>query len=110
MPDAKYGKLYTEQDVRLIVQTAIENDIDSETQLDAILENLGKESQLAFPADEPLFLLRGQDLLAAEAVHHYANSSAANGVDPQQQHSVRVAAQTFVDFKVQNPDRIKLPD
>lgn len=35
------------------------------------------------PADEPVFLLRGQDLLAAEAVDFYANKVEAAGGDPQ---------------------------
>jgi len=35
------------------------------------------------PDDEPVFLLRGQDKFAAQAVANYADIVAANGGDPQ---------------------------
>lgn len=33
------------------------------------------------PADEPVFLLRGQDMLAPAVVRQWANNAMANGVD-----------------------------
>lgn len=35
------------------------------------------------PADEPVFLLRGQDRLAAETVRHYARLTREHGGDPE---------------------------
>jgi hypothetical protein len=58
--------------------------IDGET-VDANqgIEHLGKRMDPLIPDDEPVFLLRGQDPAAANAVRAYARLARALGSDPE---------------------------
>lgn len=72
------------------------------------------------PEDEPLFLLRGQDALAPQAIEAYASlvrataSGKTDATAAQKLHDVadecqNVAAAMQV-WQAGNPDRVKLPD
>lgn len=75
MNDSKYGRLYPERAVALareVLQRVVDADKRTVFAGRAALA-LGKLDSLGFPPDEPLFLLRGQDALAAGAVDQYAS-------------------------------------
>ena len=77
MNDSKYGRLYPERAVEPL-RTAARD------QLDMALQDHDEEATAewrrvlnaledkGFPPDEPLFLLRGQDVLASDFVRSYA--------------------------------------
>ena len=72
MNDEKYGRLYPERAVakaREILKTLAGFGGSGSGACQEALDDLDR---LGFPPDEPLFLLRGQDVLAGELVHTYA--------------------------------------
>lgn len=68
--DKKYGRLYPERAVAPL--RAFLEEIVAGTHWKDAINALKALDELGFPPDEPLFLLRGQDELAAEQVHCYA--------------------------------------
>ncbi len=85
--DSKYGRLYPERAVaplRQLAQEAVETyRACVGTPTAAALrweEALNDLDRLGFPPDEPLFLLRGQDVLAPETVEFYAATVHERGV------------------------------
>ena len=86
--DRKYIRLYPERAVAL-ARSTLENlsrgiEISSED-ADAALDAL---DSLGFPPDEPLFLLRGQDKLAAKAVNYYFELVREAGLSFDSDHAV----------------------
>jgi hypothetical protein len=84
MNDSKYLRLYPERAVRplLILARRIREEAAkdrnhlasvSEHSLDMALHDL---DALGFPPDEPLFLLRGQDVLAPDTIRFYVGIAA----------------------------------
>lgn len=70
---------------------------------------------LGVPEDEPIFVLRGQDDLAAATVARYRNM--ASGIEdpdkvPSEQWLMQMegTVREFTTFRANNPDRIKIPD
>jgi len=73
---------------------------------------------LGIPEDEPIFILRGQDKLAAPTVQNYANR--ARAVEPTRERPQPFTSEwledkdrcvdEFTTFATANPDRMKLPD
>jgi hypothetical protein len=59
----------------------------------------------SIPADEPVFVLRGQDVLAATTVEFWAHGAANLDVKPEKIDGARACAQQMADW----PTR-KLPD
>ena len=105
MPDAKYGRLFTEQDVRSIVDEVLcmcgsEAWLGSlEMTVDQVADEAIERAEravdkggLKFPADEPLFLLL-----------------ASISGDPDLVCDVQ-AATTMRDWQAANPDRVTVPD
>ena len=83
MNDSKYGRLYPERAV-LSLRNRAENERDAllrggnlagASLWTDVLDLLESEG---FPEDEPLFLLRGQDVLAPWALRHYAGDIATS--------------------------------
>jgi hypothetical protein len=67
----------------------------------------------ALPADEPLFLLRGQDRLAGNGVTAYLVGCAEKlGTEEMNAHTKAVAdaLTAFYEWQRDHPDRLKLPD
>lgn len=93
--DDKYGQLYTLAEVKEIVQWAVEQGIEEETQLDQHLA----ERQDHFPKDEPLFLIRGKDNLAAETVEDYHSNATVRDRPQDFLNNVWEAVERFQDFK-----------
>lgn len=121
MADSKYGRLFTEADVKLLMDWAHSlGQADWPVPDDAIeaYERVDGRSgpfaalaaTLTFPADEPLFLLRGQDALASPAIHAYYTLVGDSGCS-QEHYKAAVEAQFAVaEWQAANPDRVKVPD
>jgi hypothetical protein len=65
---------------------------------------------LEIPEDEPIFILRAQDALAADSIFDYKKRVEANNVPSE---FVRGVGQVIHDFDMwqrENPKRVKLPD
>jgi hypothetical protein len=110
MADNKYGRIFTEEDLRNVVANAIDEKIDGEDGLDQIIVRMYDNGEFKFPKDEPLFMLRAQDQLAVQAISDYSSMSAANGVNQDQQHAVQQALDQFKVWQRVHSDRVKLPD
>ena len=116
MNDSKYGRLYPERAVAPL-RTALTNlvgfckaaqlqarDIDA---ADTALHDFYANT-LGFPPNEPMFLLRGQDVLASEYVRAYAQM-----VRDHPQASVRTLDAEHIDELAARMERWeprKLPD
>lgn len=116
MSESKYGRLFTERDVeRIIAEALIRQHTQEKVRLAGMLEHLRPE-ELTFPADEPLFLLRGQDRLAADAVSRYVQGClfyldrVGPPVTVEHVGSASEAYQAMVRWQAANPDRVKVPD
>lgn len=118
--DLKYGHLYTEAEVQALINAGFEIGVLRKTGAqssyptieDAIFKDDGRnfdEGKPRFPADEPLFLLRGQDKLAAGTISHYYVCSFEYS-DAQPSNNVRHAIEAFEQFAKDNPDRMKWSD
>jgi hypothetical protein len=81
-----------------------------------VLEEAERDGVLTFQADEPVFLLRGQDGVAAEAVSFYVRQVLFRlecvAPPPSEQFvgDVSEAYQAFKRWQIENPDRVKTPD
>ena len=58
------------------------------------------------PEDEPIFILRGQDICALPTILQYAGF--VNNED--QRRAANKCATAFHDFSANNPERMKMPD
>ena len=58
MADNKYGRLFTEEDLREVVAEAMNRKIDGDDGLDQILIDKDAAGAFQFPKDFPLFLIR----------------------------------------------------
>ena len=63
----------------------------------------------AIPDDEPLFLLRGRDVLALPLLKHYAQLSGTIGCNSLHMEGLRLLINTFNAFRNQHPERMKQP-
>lgn len=131
MAERKYGRLYTDRDVERIISEALirQHTQNQVSKLDTVLEHIDA-AELTFPADEPLFLLRGQDVAAPGAIEPdgpgdedlsyyeraYRARYAAGLLEAHGEHddphllAIKAAAQEMREWQAANPDRVKAPD
>lgn len=117
MADSKYGRLFTEEDTKELVMSAVHAGIELGEDSDdprgfngeAIWEALVSGIQPKFPEDEPLFLLRGQDKRAAGAVRWYADHQSPRASVAHLE-GTENALDAFTLFRQEHPDRMKDPD
>lgn len=117
MAEAKYGRLFTQEEVEELLEDAVtaasgmgvgEGDV---TRMREAL-NGAKGERLAggrFPEDEPLFLLRGQDLYAPVAIRAYAEHLLEQG-DVGMAGEVDEQLQRVRSWQRANRGRVGLPD
>jgi hypothetical protein len=121
MANTKYGRLFTEEDVQRIVSTvmgiiglALMRGETPPMTGQAMLEHalaVTAPSRLTFPADEPLFLLRGQDALAPDMVREYAiRADDPSAVNEEHRRAAWDAADEMREWQAQHSDRVKVPD
>ena len=110
--DSKYGQLYTTDDMIAFARIVVESNLNREDLEDGVDELLD-HFEGRFPKDEPLFLLRGQDRRALNAVRNYRTMTAYSGsTEPSAEFLAGLDATVvhFEDFKEDYPDRIKDAD
>lgn len=61
-------------------------------------------------SDEPVFIIRAQDLCAVDAVLRYRGSAEDVGADEELIFKVEEAAKAISDWQVAHPDQVKIPD
>lgn len=107
--DTKYGRLFTEEDVAKLLDHL---NIGFEAELPEVITQAEKEGVgFRFPADEPQFVLRGQDVDALEAVEAYQGIREENEhITPSQAESLLTARDGFRAFRNERPDRMKVAD
>lgn len=110
MAEGKYGRLFTEADVRAMMIEAACAGMDGPANVRAgvIAERVLREYVGWFPADEPLFLLRGQDAYAPDAVGDYL--SRVHGTSLGHREKVAEAHEGMLVWQAVHPDRVKVPD
>ena len=62
------------------------------------------------PADEPTFLIRGQDMLAARTIRFWILQAERAGVNFDKLANTQKDLARFEDFALTKPKRTKLPD
>jgi len=62
------------------------------------------------PGDEPVFLIRGQDVCAADAIEAWAGIAKDAGADAAIVENARTFAEDVRTWQRGNPDRVKVPD
>lgn len=109
--DGKYGRLFTEDDVIAFAHEMTQENagMDRGMSEDRVRSELA-EFEGKFPKDEPLFLLRGKDKVAAETIEEYRFLSRENGSPDEQVLSVIKAKDAFAEFARENPERMKVAD
>jgi len=113
-PTTPYGRLFTEADVDLILMQASRlrsrgRDLSCKFVVETMEGSQASPAPtLTFPADEPLFLLRGSDSNALEGLRHYSESF--NYLD-QKEHVDAVEDEMISMRRWQeaHPDRVKVP-
>lgn len=107
MPD-KYGRLFTEADVKRLLEYAV---LEGAPRPEEQIAAFDAKGWLTFPADEPVFLLRGKDRTALAALHALLDHlQTAEGVSDDYYTAVHGKAAEFVLFAMEHPDRMKVPD
>jgi hypothetical protein len=102
MPDGKYGRIFTEDDVRSM--------FEAHEATGHSFDELAQSGEFKFPEDEPLFVFRGQDRKALGALLHYDKSMNIIGIPASHADAVTDSVHAFERFRSENPDRMKLPD
>lgn len=63
------------------------------------------------PEDEPVFLIRGKDLLAADVVSDWITRAEMEGLVPADKiNRAKEHLQVIIEFQREHPDRCKFPD
>lgn len=129
MADSKYGRLYTERDVRRMMSVlaaettrhAVEMQQrggdwqgpqsvqEAEAVCDRLLAEDAASGNLAFPADEPLFLLRGQDWASKAAIGSYLDECEGLGSPAEHLQRIEDARADLIAWQEQHPERVKVP-
>lgn len=111
MPDGKYGRIFTEEDVReILVFACDDNKLSAGEAMNDLVHSKHSPVQTRFPADEPIFVLRGQDRLALGAIQHYYHRCMGRLRPQALLTEVERALKAFEQFRADHPDRIKYPD
>lgn len=127
MAESKYGRLFTEADARELARSAFSLGVHGAVAIepgkdvmDVVWPQLLELHSTRFPADEPLFLLRGQDVYAGWAVQAYYDGVAEGRLTPAEMvgglvhqefaDAVWRAWQAMLGWQLAHRDRMKVPD
>lgn len=69
-----------------------------------------KDKWPTIPDDEPVFVIRGKDILAARAVAHWMDLAGERGVNDEKMVAVAAHLKAIEVFQRDHPERCKLPD
>lgn len=123
MAEGKYGRLYAERDVLMLLKLAHEKGWKTRGSGGGLgfssrdfLEEVEADppshlAPLTFPADEPVFVLRAQDEQAIEGLEGYQQAcDVAGDVSTAHCEGVRQAWHAFTDWQHEHPERVGAPD
>ena len=71
---------------------------------------VNRQSGVAIPDDEPVFLLRARDFNAVETLKSYLEIARSGGCDKEHQTAIKLRMRQFSDFAHWNKKRMKTPD
>lgn len=109
MADSKYGRIFTEDDLKKIAGHRLE--ISGEYEMMDIVKELDEAGELTFPPDEPLFTLRAKDRLSLGVIRAYFDHCIrVRDIDRTHVDNVEQAHRAFDAFRTEHPDRMKIPD
>lgn len=111
--DGKYGRLYTADDVAEIASLVRQYEREDQSlrrPISVVVADLDAAGRLSFPADEPLFLLRGQDVVTPEAIARYVTEAAIAGASVEHREAAAEAGRYIAGWQHANAERIKVPD
>jgi hypothetical protein len=97
---ARYGRyvLAQEQELKIDGKFSVRNG-----------QIVNRVSNEPIPEDEPLFLLRGRDHNAYDAILNYLQLCLDNGCNDLHLAGIRQTVQTFIEFRHSHPERMKQP-
>jgi hypothetical protein len=128
MDSGKYGRLFAEQDVKVLLRFAYEEGrqrivhqqdasgipLDPADSILAKYEALRAEGvpwqALTFPADEPLFVLRASEGGTVEVLHDAIVELISRPIRGVLEVPLTQAAAVFREWQAANPDRVKVID
>jgi len=84
-------------------------DIDSKFAVSVGGNIFKKSNDEIIPEDEPLFLLRGRDILALNLLHHYKSISISSDCNDYHFKKLDETIKEFKAFKNEHPERMKMP-
>ncbi len=84
-------------------------DIDSKFAISSDGKIFKKSNGEIIPDDEPLFLLRGRDILALEFLASYVEISKRAGCNAYHFFKIGETTEGFIRFKKEHPERMKMP-
>jgi hypothetical protein len=110
MSDSKYDRLFTRGDINVIIQTL--GMLPSFAVVRHAIDECDEKGLLTFPADEPLFLLRGQDKAIVPTISSYATIASRDPIHASVAHcdAARQQAQEIHEWQQANPEKVKVPD
>lgn len=76
----------------------------------AIDSKYGQVSIPGIPDDEPIFVLRGQDLATPQTINNYADNAIGNGSPPEHAESARRRSSEIREWQQENADQVKAAD
>lgn len=62
------------------------------------------------PEDEPVFIIRAQDIASIDAILGYATEAEDHGAAPELLSGVMNVVSKFEQWRSANPERVKIPD
>lgn len=104
--DTKYGDLFTLEDLEKIGQFRYSNRCGIKKAVD----ELRARGELTFPKGEPIFVLRGKDMLARSAVTSYYHACLSAGSSVDHTAAIRIALNRLTLWQKNNKDKMKEPD
>jgi len=87
----------------------VARDIDSKFAVSTDGKIFKKSNNEIIPDDEPLFLLRGRDLLAPKFFQAYLDISRRAGCNLYHFTKLGETIENFIKFKKEHPERMKMP-
>lgn len=108
MADVKYGRVYTEADIRKLGEMLFGE--QSQSVLAEALRDLEHVGAFTIPANEPTFLIRGKNKAACAAISHYYDVARTVGASDEHLRGVIHSAAEFASWQARNYELVKIPD
>lgn len=80
---------------------------ESEDQVNVVLVN--RETGEEIPQDEPIFILRGRDLMASSTIRDYHLRCETSGCQTAHIHAIEASLNRFAIFQHEKPERMRFP-